>query len=75
MYIAIGHDIFREGGLKLNRLSFFWYGIIGTVWMCSIYTVFVTKLIVLLTVFPYLGVAIQVKLFPYKIYLIVHSVF
>lgn len=60
LYITIGHDIFRNGGLKLTPLTFFWYGIIVSLYLGGVYTVIVSDFITILSVLPYLGINTQV---------------
>lgn len=38
--IVIGHDVFAEGGLKLNALSYFLYGLNVAGISSTIYTIF-----------------------------------
>lgn len=41
MSIVIGHDLFAAGGLKLNALSYFLYGLNAAGIFSTIYTIFV----------------------------------
>lgn len=59
--IVIGHDIFADGGLKLNALSYFLYGLNAAGLSSTIYTIYVYDTTTGLNSLGYGAINCQVK--------------